>query len=91
MREINPDVTLVAIRGDVITDLGLGLFADVDVVIGCLDNREAAALGQPPVLEGRHAVGRCRDPGDPGGRQGLRPPRLGLLRVRDRRAVTTSS
>ena len=28
-------------RGDVITDLGLGLFADVDVVIGCLDNREA--------------------------------------------------
>ena len=29
------------IRGDVITDLGLGLFADVDVVIGCLDNREA--------------------------------------------------
>ena len=24
-----------------ITDLGLGLFADVDVVIGCLDNREA--------------------------------------------------
>ena len=40
-REINPDVTLVAIRGDVITDLGLGLFADVDVVIGCLDNREA--------------------------------------------------
>ena len=31
----------MAIRGDVITDLGLGLFADVDVVIGCLDNREA--------------------------------------------------
>ena len=29
------------IHGDVITDLGLGLFADVDVVIGCLDNREA--------------------------------------------------
>ena len=29
------------LRGDVITDVGLGLFADVDVVIGCLDNREA--------------------------------------------------
>ena len=28
-------------HGDVITDLGLGLFADVDLVIGCLDNREA--------------------------------------------------
>ena len=27
--------------GDVITDLGLGLFAEVDLVIGCLDNREA--------------------------------------------------
>jgi adenylyltransferase/sulfurtransferase len=40
-REINPDVTIVAMRGDVITDLGLGLFADADVVIGCLDNREA--------------------------------------------------
>src|SRR4051795_2606833 len=40
-REINPDLTVVAMRGDVITDLGLGLFADVDVVIGCLDNREA--------------------------------------------------
>jgi adenylyltransferase/sulfurtransferase len=40
-REINPDVTIIPMRGDVITDLGLGLFADVDVVIGCLDNREA--------------------------------------------------
>ncbi len=39
--EINPEVTIHAIRGDVITDLGLGIFADVDVVIGCLDNREA--------------------------------------------------
>ncbi len=27
--------------GDVINDLGLGIFAEVDVVIGCLDNREA--------------------------------------------------
>ncbi len=39
--EINPDVTIKALRGDVITDLGLGVFRDVDVVIGCLDNREA--------------------------------------------------
>jgi adenylyltransferase/sulfurtransferase len=39
--EINPDITTIAMHGDVITDLGLGLFADVDVVIGCLDNREA--------------------------------------------------
>jgi adenylyltransferase/sulfurtransferase len=40
-REINPEIRAVAIHGDVITDLGLGLFADADVVIGCLDNREA--------------------------------------------------
>ncbi len=40
-RELNPDVAVHPIRGDVITDVGLGLFADVDVVIGCLDNREA--------------------------------------------------
>ena len=71
------------IHGDVITDLGLGLFADVDVVIGCLDNREARLwvnrqcwkVGTPWVDAGH--------PGDPGGRQGLRPARLGLLRVRD--------
>lgn len=40
-REINPEVAFIPMRGDVITELGLGLFADVDVVIGCLDNREA--------------------------------------------------
>ncbi len=40
-REINPDVCIIPMRGDVITNLGLGLFAEVDVVIGCLDNREA--------------------------------------------------
>ena len=41
------------------------------------------ALGQPPVLEGRHPLGRRRHPGDPGGRPRLRAARLGLLRVRD--------
>ncbi len=40
-RELNPDVAVHATHGDAITDLGLGLFAAVDVVIGCLDNREA--------------------------------------------------
>jgi adenylyltransferase/sulfurtransferase len=40
-REINPDIQIRGRRADVITDIGLGLFADVDVVIGCLDNREA--------------------------------------------------
>ncbi len=40
-REINPEVAFHWLEGDVINDVGLGLFADVDVVIGCLDNREA--------------------------------------------------
>lgn len=40
-REINPDSVVLPLRGDVVTDVGLGLFAEVDVVIGCLDNREA--------------------------------------------------
>jgi adenylyltransferase/sulfurtransferase len=40
-RELNPDVIFIPIHGDIINDVGLGLFADVDVVIGCLDNREA--------------------------------------------------
>jgi adenylyltransferase/sulfurtransferase len=40
-RELNPDVAIHPLHGDVTTDLGLGLFAEVDVVLGCLDNREA--------------------------------------------------
>ena len=32
---------MTPIHGNVITDIGLGLFRDVDVVIGALDNREA--------------------------------------------------
>jgi molybdopterin-synthase adenylyltransferase len=41
LRDINPDTQVTPIHGNVITDIGLGLFRDVDVVIGCLDNREA--------------------------------------------------
>src|SRR5687768_6355711 len=41
LRSINPDVRVTPIHGNVITDIGLGLFRDVDVVIGALDNREA--------------------------------------------------
>jgi adenylyltransferase/sulfurtransferase len=40
-RELNPEITVVPVHGDVITEIGLGIFADVDLVIGCLDNREA--------------------------------------------------
>lgn len=41
LRDINPDTRVEALRANIITDVGLGLFRDVDVVIGCLDNREA--------------------------------------------------
>ncbi len=41
VRSLNPDVAVAALNGNVITDLGLGVFAEMDVVIGCLDNREA--------------------------------------------------
>jgi adenylyltransferase/sulfurtransferase len=41
IRDINPDVRVRPMLSNIITDVGLGLFADVDVVIGCLDNREA--------------------------------------------------
>ncbi len=39
--QLNPDVVVHAIFGDVLTDVGLGLVRGMDVVIGCLDNREA--------------------------------------------------
>lgn len=39
--DIYPEIKVQALCANVITDIGLGLFRDVDVVIGCLDNREA--------------------------------------------------
>jgi adenylyltransferase/sulfurtransferase len=41
LRDINPDTRVVAMDANILTAVGLGLFRDVDVVIGCLDNREA--------------------------------------------------
>jgi molybdopterin/thiamine biosynthesis adenylyltransferase len=41
LRDINPDTRVVPLMANILTDVGLGLFRDVDVVIGCLDNREA--------------------------------------------------
>jgi adenylyltransferase/sulfurtransferase len=41
VKALNPDVRVSFLHGNVITDLGLGVFEAVDVVIGCLDNREA--------------------------------------------------
>lgn len=39
--ELNPDSRVYGIDGDVMTDVGLGFVRRMDVVIGCVDNREA--------------------------------------------------
>ena len=41
LRDMNPDSRIIPWSANVMTDIGLGMFRDVDVVIGCLDNREA--------------------------------------------------
>ena len=43
-REINPTINIKSISGDIGTDVGLGLIKEMDVVIGCLDNRLARFL-----------------------------------------------
>jgi adenylyltransferase/sulfurtransferase len=40
-KSINPQVHVQYLNGDVTTGLGLGIIRRMDVVIGCLDNREA--------------------------------------------------
>lgn len=41
VKELNPDVHVQYFHGDVNTALGLGVFRRMDVIVGCLDNREA--------------------------------------------------
>jgi molybdopterin/thiamine biosynthesis adenylyltransferase len=41
VKELNPDVQVAYMVGSVITDLGLGVFQDMDLMIAGLDNREA--------------------------------------------------
>ncbi|MEM7782620.1 MAG: ThiF family adenylyltransferase [Planctomycetota bacterium] len=40
-RELNSDCNLIPLHGNVLTDIGLGLVRSVDLVICCVDNREA--------------------------------------------------
>ncbi len=40
-KSVNPQVHIQYMNGDVTTQLGLGIIRRMDVVIGCLDNREA--------------------------------------------------
>lgn len=39
--EINPDISAKALVSNIIDDIGLGVFGEVDIVLGGLDNREA--------------------------------------------------
>lgn len=41
LREMNPDLKIQAVAGNVLLDVGLGVFKEMDLVFGCLDNREA--------------------------------------------------
>ena len=41
LKDLNPDLEILALHADILTDLGLGMVAEMDVVMGCLDNREA--------------------------------------------------
>lgn len=40
-KSVNPQVHVQYLNGDITTKVGLGIFRRMDVVIGCLDNREA--------------------------------------------------
>jgi adenylyltransferase/sulfurtransferase len=40
-KALNPEIHVQYLNGDVMTQLGLGVIRRMDVVIGCLDNREA--------------------------------------------------
>jgi molybdopterin/thiamine biosynthesis adenylyltransferase/DNA-binding transcriptional regulator YhcF (GntR family) len=40
-KAVNPSVHVQYLNGDITTKLGLGIFRRMDVIIGCLDNREA--------------------------------------------------
>lgn len=42
--EINPQIKVTPIVGNLFSEVGLGLYRDVDVVIGCLDSRIARYL-----------------------------------------------
>ena len=39
IQEINPDIRLMTINGDLTIDVGLGVFRRMNTIIGCVDNR----------------------------------------------------
>lgn len=74
IREMNPDVKVTPLQGDIGWQVGLGLIRRMDVVVGCLDNRRARYLlnrlcmraGVPWVdggMEGLEGVAKVFAPG----------------------------
>jgi molybdopterin/thiamine biosynthesis adenylyltransferase len=58
-RELNPDIDVLSLKGDVFYDVGLGFYRRADLVIGCLDNIAArsqvgigCSLAGTPYLDG---------------------------------------
>jgi len=41
IKEINPDIHVMPVCGDLSADIGLGVYRRMDVIIGCLDNLQA--------------------------------------------------
>lgn len=41
IKEINPNIKVQTVNGDIMVDVGLGVMRRMDVIIGCLDNRIA--------------------------------------------------
>src|SRR5262249_26031129 len=41
IKVLNPDVQVQYVHGNILTDVGLGVFRRMDGIVGCLDNREA--------------------------------------------------
>ena len=75
-REIYPDCKIIAVTGNIMYDVGLGIFGWADVIIGALDNREARLwinraawkMNRPWVdgaIEGINGVARVFLPGTP--------------------------
>lgn len=76
VRELFPQAVVQPLHANLLQDVGLGVFAWADVILGALDNREARLflnraawkLGKPWVdgaIEGLNGVARVFEPGKP--------------------------
>lgn len=55
--EINPQIKVVPIVGNLFSEVGLGVYKSVDVIIGCLDSRLARyQLNRMAMRAGKHGL-----------------------------------